>query len=189
MCVEITLAKLVLLSNNLLGARTHSHTQLSPLLSLAGGWDGLIIFLHTALAQAGTMVAGGSSFLLLTFLLADAASQTTTTVVPQNMTYNGTTPAMMMLVTSPQPMYPPDTFTMEQLRQGAVSLYIMGMIYMYVALAIVCDEFFVPSLNIIIDRFGISEDVAGATFMAAGGSAPELFTALIGRCLFVFYAL
>jgi Ca2+/Na+ antiporter len=27
---------------------------------------------------------------------------------------------------------------------------------------------------------GISEDVAGATFMAAGGSAPELFTAAIG---------
>ena len=27
---------------------------------------------------------------------------------------------------------------------------------------------------------GISEDVAGATFMAAGGSAPELFTSMIG---------
>ena len=27
---------------------------------------------------------------------------------------------------------------------------------------------------------GISPDVAGATFMAAGGSAPELFTSIIG---------
>ena len=29
-------------------------------------------------------------------------------------------------------------------------------------------------------RWGISDDVAGATFMAAGGSAPELFTSVIG---------
>ena len=29
-------------------------------------------------------------------------------------------------------------------------------------------------------QLGISPDVAGATFMAAGGSAPELFTSIIG---------
>ena len=51
---------------------------------------------------------------------------------------------------------------------------------MFVALAIVCDEFFVPSLDVIIEQIGCSEDVAGATFMAAGGSAPELFTSVIG---------
>ena len=58
--------------------------------------------------------------------------------------------------------------------------YILGVMYMFLALAIVCDEFFVPSLEVIIDKLGVSEDVAGATFMAAGGSAPELFTSLIG---------
>lgn len=51
---------------------------------------------------------------------------------------------------------------------------------MFVALAIVCDEFFVPALGVITDKLAISDDVAGATFMAAGGSAPELFTSLIG---------
>lgn len=51
---------------------------------------------------------------------------------------------------------------------------------MFVALAIVCDEFFVPSLDVIIEKLGITDDVAGATFMAAGGSAPELFTSVIG---------
>ena len=51
---------------------------------------------------------------------------------------------------------------------------------MFVALAIVCDEFFVPALDVIIEKIGCSEDVAGATFMAAGGSAPELFTSIIG---------
>jgi len=30
------------------------------------------------------------------------------------------------------------------------------------------------------ERFQITEDVAGATFMAAGGSAPEFFTSLMG---------
>jgi len=59
-------------------------------------------------------------------------------------------------------------------------LYILGILYMFVALAIVCDEFFVPSLEILVDCTGISMDVAGATFMAAGGSMPELFTSFVG---------
>ncbi|XP_034757164.1 sodium/potassium/calcium exchanger 2-like isoform X5 [Etheostoma cragini] len=76
--------------------------------------------------------------------------------------------------------YPPDLFTREERRQGAVVLYIFGMIYMFIALAIVCDEFFVPALTVITEKLSISDDVAGATFMAAGGSAPELFTSIIG---------
>ncbi|XP_056249185.1 sodium/potassium/calcium exchanger 1-like isoform X3 [Seriola aureovittata] len=76
--------------------------------------------------------------------------------------------------------YPEDLFSVEQRQQGWVSLHIMGMTYMFVALAIVCDEFFVPALEVITVRMEISDDVAGATFMAAGGSAPELFTSLIG---------
>jgi len=51
---------------------------------------------------------------------------------------------------------------------------------MFVALAIVCDEFFVPALEVISARWELSNDIAGATLMAAGGSAPELFTALTG---------
>ena len=37
-----------------------------------------------------------------------------------------------------------------------------------------------PALEVITDRAKVSDDVAGATFMAAGGSAPELFTSFIG---------
>uniref|UniRef100_A0A8C3H138 Solute carrier family 24 member 2 n=1 Tax=Corvus moneduloides TaxID=1196302 RepID=A0A8C3H138_CORMO len=76
--------------------------------------------------------------------------------------------------------YPEDLFSLKERRQGAVILHIIGMIYMFIALAIVCDEFFVPSLTVITEKLAISDDVAGATFMAAGGSAPELFTSLIG---------
>ncbi|XP_048024629.1 sodium/potassium/calcium exchanger 1 isoform X2 [Megalobrama amblycephala] len=76
--------------------------------------------------------------------------------------------------------YPEDIFSIEDRRNGWVILHIFGMIYMFVSLAIVCDEFFVPTLGVITDKLAISDDVAGATFMAAGGSAPELFTSLIG---------
>lgn len=77
-------------------------------------------------------------------------------------------------------LFPEDLFTMKQRRHGAVILHILGIMYMFYALALVCDEFFVPSLDVITDKLGISPDVAGATFMAAGGSAPELFTSVIG---------
>ncbi|KAM9834098.1 sodium/potassium/calcium exchanger 2-like isoform X1 [Syngnathus typhle] len=76
--------------------------------------------------------------------------------------------------------YPPDLFNIQQRRRGAVVLHMFGMIYMFIALAIVCDEFFVPALTVITEKLTISDDVAGATFMAAGGSAPELFTSIIG---------
>nr|AYD91339.1 Sodium/potassium/calcium exchanger [Eptatretus cirrhatus] len=77
-------------------------------------------------------------------------------------------------------VYPQDIFSLEQRRHGAVLLHMLGMVYMFIGLALVCDEFFVPALAVIIEKLAISEDVAGATFMAAGGSAPELFTSLIG---------
>lgn len=83
-------------------------------------------------------------------------------------------------VTHKDPLFPEDLFTLEQRRNGAVVFHIIGVMYMFVALAIVCDEFFVPSLDVIIEKMGITDDVAGATFMAAGGSAPELFTSVIG---------
>ncbi|XP_071794126.1 sodium/potassium/calcium exchanger 2-like [Asterias amurensis] len=91
----------------------------------------------------------------------------------------GPPPPPKMPTSSPG-LYPNDIFTEAQLKSGAVILHCLGLIYMFIALAIVCDEFFVPTLGVIIDRLNISDDVAGATFMAAGGSAPELFTSLIG---------
>jgi len=57
---------------------------------------------------------------------------------------------------------------------------ILGVLYMFLGLSVVCDEFFVPALEVIADNWNLSNDVAGATLMAAGGSAPELFTSYIG---------
>jgi len=72
------------------------------------------------------------------------------------------------------------------------------------ALALLCEDFFVHALvshhdiagiwvaffrecqqyrcgqDIIVEKLGLPPDVAGATFMAAGSSAPELFVSAAG---------
>ena len=40
--------------------------------------------------------------------------------------------------------------------------------YLIFALGALCDDFFVPVLEIICEKLHLSNDVAGATFMAAG---------------------
>eukprot|EP00164_Ancoracysta_twista_P006337 GFYU01008803.1.p1 GENE.GFYU01008803.1~~GFYU01008803.1.p1 ORF type:complete len:579 (-),score=165.85 GFYU01008803.1:474-2210(-) len=69
-------------------------------------------------------------------------------------------------------------------KSGGAAIYFLGVLYTFLALAIICDEYFVASLEKICEALDLSEDVAGATFMAAGSSAPELFTSIIG----VFFA-
>ncbi|KAM9571515.1 sodium/potassium/calcium exchanger 4a isoform 5-T5 [Salvelinus alpinus] len=75
--------------------------------------------------------------------------------------------------------FPEDIFTTYQRTRGALLLHIFAALYMFLALAIVCDDYFVMSLEKICEKLDLSEDVAGATFMAAGSSAPELFASII----------
>ena len=49
-------------------------------------------------------------------------------------------------------MFPEDVFTCGKLRSGAIIFHIIGIIYMFYALALVCDEFFVPSLDVITEK-------------------------------------
>jgi sodium/potassium/calcium exchanger 2 len=58
--------------------------------------------------------------------------------------------------------------------------YAIAVLYLLIALAIVCDDFFCPSLDVLADWLNLSPDVSGATLMAAGSSAPELFTSAVG---------
>ncbi|XP_047184821.1 sodium/potassium/calcium exchanger 4 isoform X2 [Scophthalmus maximus] len=76
--------------------------------------------------------------------------------------------------------FPEDFFSNNERKSGAVLLHIVATLYMFLALAITCDEYFVTSLEKICEKLDLSEDVAGATFMAAGSSAPELFASVIG---------
>ena len=45
---------------------------------------------------------------------------------------------------------------------------------------VICDDFFVPVLEIICEHMDLKPDVAGATFMAAGTSSPEFFSNIMG---------
>lgn len=67
----------------------------------------------------------------------------------------------------------------EAVEIGAFLYHFAIMFYMCLALALVCEDFFVASLEIIIDKLKLPPDVAGATFMAAGSSSPELFVATV----------
>lgn len=64
-----------------------------------------------------------------------------------------------------------------------IALYILGVCYMFIGLAIIADDFFVPTLDLISEVWELPADVAGATLMAAGGSSPELFTSAMGTFL------
>ena len=67
-----------------------------------------------------------------------------------------------------------------ELKKGKILFHFFIVAVCFLGLAIVCDEFFESSLEAICEHLDLKEDVAGATFMAAGGSAPELFTSIMG---------
>jgi len=64
--------------------------------------------------------------------------------------------------------------------KASVILYFIGMLYLFFGLGFVCEEYFVASIEMIIEKYNIPPDVAGATLMAAGSSSPELFAELVG---------
>eukprot|EP00930_Biecheleria_cincta_P036842 TRINITY_DN2524_c0_g2_i1.p1 TRINITY_DN2524_c0_g2~~TRINITY_DN2524_c0_g2_i1.p1 ORF type:complete len:616 (-),score=111.73 TRINITY_DN2524_c0_g2_i1:190-1905(-) len=65
-------------------------------------------------------------------------------------------------------------------KKFACILHIIGILYMLQGINTVCDVYFAGSIDILVDVWKMQADVAGATFMAAGGSAPELCTSIIG---------
>jgi len=58
-------------------------------------------------------------------------------------------------------------------------IYFLGLAYMFLCCAILTEEFFVPSLEKLAIKWKMSPDVAGATLMAVGSSAPEIFVNVI----------
>ncbi|XP_070566288.1 sodium/potassium/calcium exchanger 5-like [Ptychodera flava] len=74
-------------------------------------------------------------------------------------------------------------FTSTQRRHGAILLHVVVAAYMIYGLVVVCELYFVPSIKCICHTLKLRPDVAGATFMAVGTSAPELFTAIIGTTI------
>lgn len=59
-----------------------------------------------------------------------------------------------------------------------IIIYTLILLASFVLLARIVDLFFIPSLDKISKDLNLSNDAAGATLMAVGSSAPELFVAL-----------
>ncbi|XP_061704115.1 sodium/potassium/calcium exchanger 3-like isoform X1 [Cydia pomonella] len=76
--------------------------------------------------------------------------------------------------------FPPDGFTRPQRQHGFIVIHCVLAIYCFLLLGAVCEQYFVPAIEIICERLEMEEDVAGATFMAAASSSPELFINCVG---------
>ncbi|XP_017793960.1 PREDICTED: LOW QUALITY PROTEIN: probable sodium/potassium/calcium exchanger CG1090 [Habropoda laboriosa] len=118
---------------------------------------------------------------VLTNIVRSTTVPTTTTVMYERATWrprreNCSPPAIEQF---PRPMMGPTAR-----KHGGLIIHILVAVYTFLGLAIVCDDYFVSSLDRICEELRLSPDVAGATFMAAGSSAPELATVVIG----VFFA-
>ena len=60
-----------------------------------------------------------------------------------------------------------------------IFINIIFLLIAFYLLAVVCDRYFVNSLDKIAHKLKMNSDMAGATFMAIGSSAPELFVSLM----------
>ena len=49
----------------------------------------------------------------------------------------------------------------DEKSHGAIVLHFIGAFYMFIGLAVVCDDYFVPALEVICETWDIPEDVAG----------------------------
>jgi K+-dependent Na+/Ca+ exchanger-like protein len=59
-----------------------------------------------------------------------------------------------------------------------IVVHILILLASFYALGVICDKYFIPALDKISKKLAMPSDVAGATLMAVGSSAPELFIAL-----------
>nr|NP_001287645.1 uncharacterized protein Dmel_CG17167, isoform E [Drosophila melanogaster]EYR77334.1 uncharacterized protein Dmel_CG17167, isoform E [Drosophila melanogaster] len=76
-----------------------------------------------------------------------------------------------------------DLFTVDQLRQGWVVLHVFAAVYFFILLAIICNDYFLPTVECICEDLHLSKDVAAATFMATATSMPEFFTNTISTLI------
>ncbi|KAF3428645.1 hypothetical protein E2986_13651 [Frieseomelitta varia] len=76
--------------------------------------------------------------------------------------------------------FPSDGLTRQQRQSGLIAVHFVIAIYMFLLLAIVCDDYFVPAIKKICEQINVTEDVAGATIMATASSSPELFINIVG---------
>ncbi|KAJ1528816.1 hypothetical protein ONE63_007193 [Megalurothrips usitatus] len=76
-------------------------------------------------------------------------------------------------------LFPGSLLNEDQLRHGGVVLYFIFAFYGFCVIALVCENYFLPTVEIICEELGLAPDVAAATFMSLASSAPELFVNVV----------
>ncbi|CAG5008159.1 unnamed protein product [Parnassius apollo] len=92
--------------------------------------------------------------------------------VVESSTRNCTPPAILE--------FPSDGLTRAQRKSGLIIIHCVLAVYCFLLLGTVCEQYFVLAIEIICERLDMESDVAGATFMAAASSSPELFINCVG---------
>eukprot|EP00750_Incisomonas_marina_P014215 INCI17619.10.p1 GENE.INCI17619.10~~INCI17619.10.p1 ORF type:complete len:671 (-),score=105.00 INCI17619.10:1411-3423(-) len=72
----------------------------------------------------------------------------------------------------------------EHMPAWEMVLWLLLLLYLFLALYIICDHHFVPALEVVGNALRWSESVQGATLLAVGSSFPEFVTALVGVIFF-----
>ena len=82
-------------------------------------------------------------------------------------------------------LYPPDTELCHELAtdetapsfvvDGGFIILIIAVLYALWAISYVCEDFFVPALEVLCKKNDIPDSVAGAIVMAAGNDAPGIY--------------
>ena len=55
-------------------------------------------------------------------------------------------------------------------------LLLLWLLVLFVVLGTTAEDFFCPALGAISDTLGLSDNVAGVTFLALGNGAPDIFS-------------
>jgi len=76
-----------------------------------------------------------------------------------------------------------NAFSYSQISKGAFLLYFMGIAFSILAQHRLTETYFMTTIETIIEKYNIRLDVAAATLMAIGNSAPEIFVSFFSVLL------
>jgi len=66
---------------------------------------------------------------------------------------------------------------------GGFILYLVLVVYIVLSFEILINDFFIPALNVLCDKCGMSQDFAGATLMPAGSEIPDILISIFGMLI------
>lgn len=66
------------------------------------------------------------------------------------------------------------------IKDGGFMFYLLLLFYVFFSFVLICEEFLMPSLNLLCSRLHVPEDFAGATILGLGTCIPDIFDGIFG---------